>query len=408
MQDSIYIGRQPIFNAKGEIYAYELLFRTKSTKAIMVHDDLVATVRVLINALNNIGTQTLLNGKFGFINVDKKLLMSEIIELVPKKDFVLEILEHCTIDDEMLKRIKDLKEKGYTFALDDYDGSEQMHKKFEVIFDLVSIIKLDVPYTKDDSIDLLKNEYKHTLLAEKVETKVDFKKYKDMGFELFQGYFFERPSTIISANIDPSKAAVMQISSMLSNDEEIYKILSIFERDSKLTINLLRYINSAKFSFRNEISSIQQAISIIGYKGLNNWLKMYLYTELTDDPLTKALYEHVEFRNYIMFAFLKAVNKETFSKKIAITAALSLVDALLDATLEEIVVPLNINEKILDALLHHKGYLGAALLLAKSLENSDMKKVNLICKKVGISLALPLKWQEESYPYIAKQLSYIN
>lgn len=406
MQESIYIGRQPIFNAHGEIYAYELLFRTKSTQAIQIKDDLIATVRVLINALNNIGTKTLLNGKFGFINVDKKLLLSDIIELVPAKDFVLEILEDCDLDEQTIQRIKELQAKGYVFALDDYDGSEAMHEKFHPIFELVSIIKIDVPYVNDEAIETLKTQYDKKLLAEKVEHKVDFTKYKNSGFHLFQGYFFERPSTIISTNVDPSKSTVLQISSMLSNDEEITKIIEAFERDSKLTINLLRYINSAKFSFQKEISSIRHAVSIIGYRGLHSWLRMYLYTELSDDPLTKALYEHVEFRNYVMYQFLKKLNKPTLAKKISITAALSLVDAILNASLESIILPLNINEKVVDALLSHKGYLGAGLLLAKSLENSDMKKVSAICKKTGISLSLPLQWQQESYGYIAKQLSF--
>ena len=406
MQNSIYIGRQPIFDTRGEIFAYELLFRTKSTKAIEIDDDLIATVRVLINALNNIGTTSLLNGKKGFININNALLHSEIIELIPPKDFVLEILERCVIDEKMLERMRELKAKGYTFALDDFDGSEKMFSDFKPLFDIVSIIKIDVPFADDKAIEKLKKVYKQTLLAEKVESKEAYKKYIDFGFDLFQGYFFEKPSTISSANIDPSKTTVLHISAMLANDEAIERIIEAFQRDSKLTINLLRYINSAKFSFRNEIGSITQAISMVGYKGLHSWLRMYMYTELSDDPLTKALYEHVEFRNFIMRAFLKHLGKGAFAKKVSITAALSLVDAILNANLEDIISPLHIDQKVVDALLQHRGYLGYGLLLAKSLENSDLKKVALICKKVGISTTQPLRWQEQSYAYIAKQLSH--
>ncbi len=407
MENSIYIGRQPIFNKRGEIYGYELLFRTKSTPHANVTDDLVATVRVLINALNTIGTASLLNGKYGFLNIDRKLLFSDIIELIPAEEFMLEILEDCQIDEAFLARIKDLQAKGYRFALDDFDGSENMRAQFKDVFDLISVLKVDLPYISQSDLENIERQGDQKLLAEKVESKEDFKKYKKLGFDLFQGYFFERPSTISSANIDPSKTTVMHISAMLSNDEEITRIIEAFQRDSKLTINLLRYINSAKFSFKNEISSITQAISIVGYNGLHSWLRMYLYTQLSDDPLTKALYEHVEFRNYIMHRFLQSVNKQAFTKKVSIVAALSLVDAILDAPLEEIIKPLNINQKVVDALLAHKGYLGAGLLIAKSLESSDIKKIKAVCKKVGISSSLPLQWQQESFAYIAKELQGI-
>lgn len=405
MSDSIYIGRQPIFTAKGEIYAYELLFRTKSSSQIIIEDDLISTIRVLINALNTIGTENLLGGKLGFINVDKRLVMSDMIEMVPPDEFVLEILEHCEIDKEFLDRILALKQKGYRFALDDFDLSKTMFARFEYLFEHLDIIKIDIPFieSKDDLLRL--EEFPNQMmLAEKVESKKDFKTYTMLGFDLFQGYFFERPSTIESQNIDPSKSTVLQISSMLSNDEEIGKIIEIFQRDSKLTINLLRYINSAKFSFKHEISSISQAISIVGYQGLHSWLKMYLYTELSDDPLTKALYEHVEFRSFIMEEFLRELHKPHFIKKVSITAALSLIDAIFNAPLKEVLGPLGLNQKVTDAIFHHKGYLGAALLMAQSLETSNLRTIDKICKKVGISKAKPLQWQEQSYAHLAKVL----
>ncbi len=396
MDEKIFIGRQPIFDANGQLYGYELLFRDGTTNVTCIVNNLLATVRVIINALNNIGIKSLLGGKLGFLNVDRELLFSDTITLLPPKHFILEILESVRIDTAIIERIRELKALGYRFAVDDFNLTREMFDNFAPIFEMMLLVKVDLHDINKENLKALK-KIKQPLLAEKVESKEELDLCKKLGFSYFQGYFFERPSVLESKNIDPGKIIILKLISMIGQDRELPELIKEFEKDSKLTYNLLKYINSAKHSFRTKISSLTQAVSLLGKKGLQSWLEMFLYmgaSSYGSDNYAEALYENTVIRSMVLHSYLE--QKQSLSKKtqISLVATLSLIDALLNLPMDKCIEHLNLEEALENALLHYEGALGEGLLLAKYLETDQNHKLDLLCKKLDITPSTALSWYE--------------
>lgn len=183
----VHIGRQPILNRARKIFGYELLFRSGRTNAAGVTDNVHATASVMVNTLNNIGISRLIGDKVGFINVDDRVLDSGIVELLPSRMTVLELLETVKVDERVLALCTQARRNGYQFALDDlvsYDGAP------EDMFRIASYVKVDLMGTDMEKLpQLVAKLKKHNLklLAEKVETQEEFELCRDLGFDYFQG-----------------------------------------------------------------------------------------------------------------------------------------------------------------------------------------------------------------------------
>lgn len=144
MSSNALIGRQPILNRNGDVYAYELLFRSSDKNSANVTNNTLATASVLVNALNSIGLGKLIGSKKAFINVDEELLFSSAIEGLPKEKFVIEILETVIVTEDVAKRVEGLKKDGFTFAIDDLDISGEQLKNFEPIMPFTTVLKVDI------------------------------------------------------------------------------------------------------------------------------------------------------------------------------------------------------------------------------------------------------------------------
>ena len=192
-----FIGRQPILNLDGKCIAYELLYRNKGNLEAVFEDDTKATTRVIINLVHNIGVSSIIGDKTGYINVDDHTLLSDTLLSIPKEQFVFEILEYTKMSVAIVERVRQLHDLGYRFALDDFSCANENIDYFKSLFPYVDVIKIDLMETdlsKIDEITAKFKSFKVSLLAEKVEDLETFEICKKAGFELFQGYFFEKPN----------------------------------------------------------------------------------------------------------------------------------------------------------------------------------------------------------------------
>lgn len=113
----IFIGRQPILDRDQQLFAYELLFRTCWQNSAPVRDDLAATATVIRHVFTELGLETALGPYPGFINLDARMLTSEVVEILPRDKFVMEILETVEITPEIVRRCRELKTMGSRLAL---------------------------------------------------------------------------------------------------------------------------------------------------------------------------------------------------------------------------------------------------------------------------------------------------
>lgn len=374
-ESDIFIGRQPIFDNKGKCVSYELLYRSTLESSIAVFSDNAnATARVIINLVHNIGLTSIIGNKIGYINVDEKIILSDVFLSLPKSKFIFEILEYTQVTPDVIERVRHLHELGYRFALDDFSCDNENIEKFKILFPYVDIIKIDLLATTDLSIEAIVEKFRSLdvkLLAEKVENIEIFERCINAGFDLFQGYFFEKPSIISGTKIEPSVVNAIDVINTLYATTDMNIICEKFSIYPELTFNLLRYINSAEFSFRQEITSIKQILNLLGPSRLRSWLGLFLYSGEHDQMFQEAIVDAARFRANMMSGLVKALGKPKLSDEAFLTGSLSLIDTYLHIEMVNVIEKIRLDPLISDALLKREGYFGKLLLITEKLEKTD-------------------------------------
>jgi len=383
------IAKQPIFYKDKSVYGYELLFRNSEQNLALVSDDTQATSTVLINTLNTFGLSSLTQGRYALVNIGQNLLMDSALEIIPKEHFVLEILEDVIVNKELIKRVEHLKELGYILAIDDFNFDSKMLKNFEPLLEMVDIIKFDIAQIGHKNLKQKLKPLKRKnlkFLAEKVETYEEFEACKSLGFDYFQGYFFTKPLILQKRRLDPSKAVVLHLISILQNKESSIKEIELeFAKSLNLTINLLKYLNSAHISLKHQINSISHAIALLGCSELIRWLTLYLYANNANNIFTKTLLEQSLFKAKFMSELALSLNyKKEFQEKAYLTGMISSVDTLFSISFDEIFKEIDFEDDIRFAILQKTKNLGKLLMISDLAYKGD-KKIFPIFKKLGVS-----------------------
>lgn len=374
LQKDIFIGRQPILDLEGKCTAYELLYRSKGAIEADFKDDTKATTRVIINLVHNIGVSSIIGDKTGFINVDDHTLLSDALFSVPKEQFVFEILEYTKMSVAIVERVRQLHNMGYRFALDDFSCENTNIEYFKSLFPFVDIIKIDLLTIDITKLEEMVEKFKAhnvTLLAEKVEDLEVYERCKKAGFTLFQGYFFEKPSIIVGKKIEPSAINAIDLINTLYTTSDMEVVTQKFSLYPELTFNLLRYINSSKYNFKNEITSIKQILNLLGPSRLRSWLGLFLYGSSQERLFQDAITAAATFRANMMKELVMAHGKPELSDEAFLTGSLSLIDTYLQVDMHEIVERIQLSKSMIDALLHRNGYLGKFLTITEKLEKTE-------------------------------------
>lgn len=397
MNERYFIGRQPILNRDSELVGFELLFRAAADHESALFDNQgKAAASVISTMLSTFGFKELLGGKNGFINITTSILESEVLELLPVESSVLELLETIQLDDTTLMHCCALKALGFKIALDDHRYAPGL---FE-FYNLVDIIKIDLLTTDASELPQIVaalKQYPVKLLAERVETMDVFMSCRDLGFDLFQGYFFERPAVISHRRLGTSAIALMKLLQQLHEENDLDSIEAIFQEHPELTYQLLRLVNSVMVGPRDKIKSIRHAIMLLGIMQLRRWIQLSLYVGNDDHDAGSPLLEMAAVRGRLMEELAGlgvAQEKNAESAEVAfLTGILSLLDALYETTMEHIVEELNLSDELGNALLTHEGRLGQLLLLAKRIERSEFVEVQRLIDSLLISRAQLLQAQ---------------
>lgn len=390
IESDIFIGRQPIFDKAGKCVSYELLYRSTLEASIAEFEDNAnATARVIINLIHNIGLSSIIGNKIGYINVDEQIILSDVFLSLPKSKFVFEILEYTKVTPEVIERVRHLYELGYRFALDDFSCDNENIEYFKLLFPYVDIIKIDLLATTDLTVEAMVDKFRSLdvkLLAEKVENFETFERCKKAGFDLFQGYFFEKPSIIRGTKIEPSVINAIDVINTLYATTDMNVICEKFSIYPELTFNLLRYINSAEFSFREEITSIKQILNLLGPSRLRSWLGLFLYSGKRDQMFQEAIVDAAKFRAHMMRELIIAMGKPSLSDEAFLTGSLSLIDTYLHVEMGEIINKIRLDPQMKEALLTREGALGKLLSITEKLEKSD--KLDLLIERLAPKIHL--------------------
>lgn len=354
-----YIARQPIFDRKMNIFGYELLHRESEDNFFSGIDDDQATAQLIYNTFLVMGLYELTEGTTAFINFSKDLINSDVPFLLPKHNVVVEILERNEVTTSTVSACKNIKSMGYKLALDDFIFDQNN----AVLIDMVDIIKIEFSSVNLEEQDRLIKKYGHRVkfLAEKVEKREDYELAKVMGYQLFQGYFFSKPSIIKSIDLVALNVNFFSILEELSSSEPRYNVIaSIFKRDLGLSFKLLKLANSVDIGARNKITSIPQALSYIGINKLYQWISLMMLKDVQNVENTELVKQSL-IRGKFMEVIAPELKIEGENSEFFFTGIFSSIDVLLNSPMEQVLKGLPLSTNVKNALLGEENEQGKLL-----------------------------------------------
>jgi c-di-GMP-related signal transduction protein len=366
----VYLARQPIFTRDKRIYAYELLFRGGMENFFPNIDGDSATSRVLSSTFFSADFQQIAGEKRTFINFTKGLISRRIPLIFPRQITTVEILENIVPDGQFMECCRELSREGYQLALDDFEYREDLAE----LIGLAHIIKVDFLSTPEDRIVQYVKRFANvgcSFLAEKVETNEQFRWACDLGFSYFQGYFFSKPEVLGGTDIPSLKMNLLQIMSEAGKEGfSVDELDRLVERDVGVSYKLLRYLNSPFFRRNTDINSIKHAIMLLGEKGVKSFLSVIIMAELSQDKPDELL------RSSVMRARLCEklghLSGTGADPSLLFTLGLfSLIDAILDSPMEQVMKKLPLAGEIKRTLLGEKTRFSEYLTLAEKYERGD-------------------------------------
>lgn len=383
-----YIGRQPIINAKAKIFGYDLLYRESGH-----NDDNGLTAAVISNLL--ISMETILGKHIGFIRVNTEFLHYDVIDLLLQEKVVYSLFADAVIDEALADRMRYLRDQGYRFALNDCVFTQESAAYYALILPSLSYIKIDV--SKSDLSFVGRNipmfhEVGIEVIGTKIETHDVYDLCCSLGFDYYQGYFISEPNIIKNSSFSTEQEGIFRLWNLLQADSEMRELVEAFQNNHAISLKLLRFINSAAFSLRNPVSSIEQVLTLMGRDPISRWIMLMMFSESHGGAEKRVpLLLMVVYRTELMSALVQTIAPKASKNDLSMayfTGMLSLIHLLFHMPQREVLEKLNISYEIEQAVLEGKGFYGEMLELVRSIELFDTEAIEEYLQTLGLKYAI--------------------
>lgn len=374
-----YMARQPILDADEQTAGYELLYRAAAESFARISDSETAARSVLEQILV-LGCREISGGNRLFINCSGEVLAREYISVFPPSDVVVEVLESVEPTPAVIAACEQLKKSGFTIALDDFIPNE----KNIPLLPFADIIKVDFRSTTEQERAQIVEKYckKAVPLAEKVETRAEYRSALQMGFKLFQGYFFCEPILLVNRQLLPSKLNYLRLIEQTSRMEiDFRQVEDIIKSDAALCFRMLRYLNSYAFCLRTPITSIRHALTLLGEHQVRRWIAVACVSAAADDSSPAQLSS----------ALMRARMGELMAPKtgcqgyeLFLLGLFSMMDTILGIPLEHLLTKIRVPAETHDALMGKQNHLRDILDLIVAYDRANWEKIRRLCAKLQI------------------------
>lgn len=389
-----FVARQPILDSRQKLEAYELLFRSGLENQFNACDGDQATCRVIAGSFLLFGIEDMTGKARAFINFTRRLLVEDYALVLPHERAVVELLETVEPDPEVVDACWRLKKKGFTLALDDFVFSPE----YQPLLDLADIVKVDYLATPPETRAAMAREFSHTgiiMLAEKVESHEHFREGLDLGYRLFQGYFFSKPEIVSRRDIPASKINYLNMLAELNRPgAEVGRVAKLIRRDVAISYKILRYLNSAAFMLRNKISSIQQAVALLGLDEVRKWASLLALSGMSGDrPQELLAASAVRAKTAELLAPLSGLGGQ--KEDAFLMGLFSMLDAIFGRPMEEVLTEITLEPQVAEALLGKQNRFRQLLRLVIALDQGRWRMVSRLASGLGVDeTALPELYQK--------------
>lgn len=381
----LFVARQPIFDRRRGVAGYELLFRAGLENAFpRGMDPDAASAQVINDTLLVFGFDALTAGKLAYVNVTKRVLNDGLYGVLPSRRTVIELLETVLPDPVAVEACRQAKKAGYSVALDDFVYRPEM----DPLLRLADVVKVDFLATDADTRKVLPERLKRfrvKLLAEKVETWEEYEQARAHGYSFFQGYFFARPEIVARKDIPASKLVYVQFLRELQRPElDFDRLEQIIKQDVGLSMKLLRYLNSAFFAWRSRVTSLKQAIIMLGERPFRQWASLIAVVGMAADRPSELATMCLS-RGRFCEQLGPKLQTRASDLELFLAGLLSCMDALVGRPLEEILREIGVSHVIEEALIGARtNPLAKLVLLVQAYEAARWEEAATLTSALGL------------------------
>lgn len=381
-----FLARQPIFDSRNKVWGYELLFRGgPEAEAANIADADQATLDVAS------GSTIAPDDFFGsnkkiLINFGQRSILDDVPYALPPAQTVIQVPEEALLDDEIMAALRGLVRDGYCVAVDDFTGREDCAGRLSI----ADVLIIDVLGTPRETLpELLERAGALGVqpLAKKVEDMETYAQAKQMGFTLFQGYFFKRPELISGRKLTShQQSRFTLLRAVERQDPDFEELAKEIQNDVAISYRLLFYLNSAAFAFSQPIKSIKQAIVLLGWKQLQNWLRVVILSDVVPSDKHSELFFVAVQRG----KFLELISRShdlpgAPADSMFLLGLFSLLEPMLDMPMRDIVGNLPLSTDLKDALVGNPGYHGKWLDLVRAHEKGHWEQLDVLTDELGLN-----------------------
>jgi EAL and modified HD-GYP domain-containing signal transduction protein len=375
-----FLARQPIFDRRRRVFAYELLFRSGPENYFCASNRVMPSASIVSSGM--LGVQELTNGKPAFMNFTRETLLADFASVLSPEEVVIELLESVQGDPEVLEACARLKRAGFRIALDDFVETEATAP----LLQYADFIKVDVLETGEDERVRLARELAPAgigMLAEKVETWEMFGHAASGGYRYFQGYFFSRPVMVSSKAIPGFRLNYLRLVEELSHPTSIERLERVIKQEASIAYRLLRRVNSLAFGFRAEVRSLRHALVLLGEHEIRTSAMVWMFAEIGQEaPSEVVVASTLRARACELIA---DEGRERLDPSEAFLVGLfSMLDAIMERPMEQVVRNLSISDGVRDALLGRPGRLKHVLDCVLAYERGGWSEAVELAAAAGV------------------------
>jgi c-di-GMP phosphodiesterase len=383
----IFVARQPIYNGSLETWAYELVFGHGGAL-----DDRAAGATTLVATLADIGLEALVGRRAAFISVPVEFVLQGLTELMPAGRLALQLRQSVAAREDVLPALTALAAAGHPVVIDDFVARPDTL----LLLEIASVVKIDVAERSEEQLTeqvRLARSSDAKLLARGVD-RGSFERCRQIGFDLFQGELLGAASTVTGRTIAVDHANQMQLLAALQDPAaQLEDLDAVISRDLGVSYRLLRWINSAAFALPRRVTSVHEAIVLLGERNVRNWAMLVALAREDGQPGELLRTGLVRAR---MCEEIARRRGRPDPEAYFTVGLFSIIDACMGMSMEDVLDDLPLADEVRAALLRGEGPFGDVLGAVREYEAGRFGRLHGADEMLRDSYLAAVRWADES------------
>jgi EAL and modified HD-GYP domain-containing signal transduction protein len=364
----VHLGRQAIYDASLNSRAYELFYRSAPEGDALGADADRGTCSVVLSAFAELGLERVAGKKRIFLNVAHDVISGALPLPVSSDLAVLQVRDYEHTAAELIPALRARRAEGYQIALDGF----VLRPETLPLLDVVDYLKFNVrhlgPGVIAEQLERVRGRG-HAIVASKIDTSEQFNACVAAGCNYFQGRFLFRPQVLSHKRLPKSLKTVTSLLKRLRDPAvELAEIERIVKTDPALSVAVLGFFGSAANALPQPVTSIVQAVNLIGLREFSKWITLVALTSTTGRPSELVLVALIRARaSEVLAAHVGADPDAAFT-----VGLMSMLEALFEHPMLELLEGMPLTTEIKTAVIERSGVLGDILSAVVSREQDDV------------------------------------